>query len=226
MAEIQSVMLCASCNNIQSKYDTASAALARSLLPWWLKSSLQLGRLDPPRVEFQPGAVVRSVLIGMFGLNPKLRVRHPDIASALINESPVSNMPRSARLYLALARGYKARVTGYWQIHTFLATRQLAVESLAQVYFPPLAWILADESKPLLDFEGWIDVSPWLALQAAAMGYFDSHLGPIPIVYLPDDNPFRTGMMTYASIEGWTEHLECDDVRPGLAMLQAGVGSL
>lgn len=222
---MQSDMLCESCNNLQSRYDKAYATLARSLLPWWLNSSLQLHRMDPPHIEFQPGAVVRSVIIGMFGLNPHLRVRHPDIASALINGSHISNMPPGARLYLALARGHRARVTGYRQIHTSLATRQLTVESLAQIYFPPLAWILADESKSLLDFEGWIDVSPWLALDAAALDYLDRHLGPIPIVYLADDNPFRTGMISYASIEGWTEHLECDDVRLGLARLRTGVAS-
>jgi hypothetical protein len=218
---MQSDMLCNGCNSLQSKYDATYATLAKSLLPWRPESNLQLRRVDPPHIKFQPGAVVRSVLIGMFGLNPHLRTRHPEVASALISESPIPEMPPNARLYLALARGHKARVTGYWQLHTILDYQALAVEILAQVYFPPLAWILADESKSLLDFEGWIDVSPWLALQPATADYLDNQIGPIPIVYLPDDNPLRTGHVGYMSIEGWTENLECDDVRPGLALLQA-----
>jgi hypothetical protein len=164
---IQSDMLCNDCNNLQSRYDPAYATFAKSLLPWWTRSSLQLTGMEPASRCEEAGAVARSIHISMFGLNPRLKARHPDIVRALISESPILNMPPDARLHLALARGFKAQVTGYRQIHTFVAYRPLMVESLAQVYFPPLAWILADREKSLLDFRGWVDVSSWLALPAS-----------------------------------------------------------
>jgi hypothetical protein len=217
---IHSDMLCENCNNLQSKYDTAYANFAKSILPWWATSSLQLIRVEPPHIALQAGAVARSVLISMFGLNPRLKARYPDTASALISESSISNMPSDARLHLALARGLKAQVTGYRQIHVTLANHQLKVESLAQVYFPPLAWILVDKAKSSPNFGGWVDVSSWLAFQPTTRDYLDRLLPqPISIVYLPEEDPFRTGDFVSMSLEGWTEHFECDDVGPGLQRL-------
>ena len=88
--------------------------------------------INPPRVEFEPGAVARSILISMFALNPRLRGRHPDIAQALIDASPIFKMPSRAAFYLALSRGTKAQVAGYRQIKTHLAGQPIALESLAQ----------------------------------------------------------------------------------------------
>src|SRR5689334_3450657 len=59
---------CGDCNTIASKYDGDYAAMCRAMVDGYAGT-----RYFPPAVPISPGAVARSVLMGMFALAPHLR---------------------------------------------------------------------------------------------------------------------------------------------------------
>jgi hypothetical protein len=70
-------------------------------------------------------------------------------------------------LGLALTLGPTARVTGgiagYYMFRPKFRGQNIGMMSLAQIYFPPMAWQLADgDQSVLFEQEGWVDVSSWL----------------------------------------------------------------
>lgn len=86
--------LCVSCNQLQNLYDSAYVDLVDIALPW-LRTPLALpsGPREPTTAKIRPGAVARSVLIPMFGLNANLRHVAADVAAALHAETPSVTLP-------------------------------------------------------------------------------------------------------------------------------------
>jgi hypothetical protein len=125
-----------------------------------------------PDVDIDPGAIARSVLVGCFALDPNLRSLYPEVARALIDDAEGIELPAPMDLYLAVTRGPSARVTGSIAgFHLFgpeIDGRKVGIMTMAQIYFPPLAWQLADTpTSPLLAIEGWHRVTDWLTFPSA-----------------------------------------------------------
>jgi hypothetical protein len=105
--------LCADCNSEAGKYDRAYGAFADQMRPLWVKDR----RLDissqilMPAFTFDPGAVVRSILLGMCATGPIIHRHWPDLAVQLASGISLE-LPPELRLYLALARGMTGRVSG------------------------------------------------------------------------------------------------------------------
>lgn len=166
--------LCAACNSgVQARWDPAYCVMVKALSPFVLGSHLVLpdGPLAAPPDQVQPGAIARSVLVGAFALNPQLRVINPETATALLEGHARVPLPQTLRLGLALTLGPTARVTGsiagYYMFRPKVRGRNIGMMSLAQIYFPPMAWQLADVDHSILfGHEGWVDVSDWLNYDA------------------------------------------------------------
>ncbi|WP_203913497.1 hypothetical protein [Rhizocola hellebori] len=161
--------LCVDCNNLGSLYDGAYSNMANGLHGLWAQTlGLRLpAQLTLPAITVKPGGVVRSILIGFAGLAPHIRTQHPELAAALHHRDLSAVLPEGLRLCLALARGLTARITsgigGTFLFGPPLDGKPPGIMSLAQAYFPPMAWHLAPTDRSLLDLQGWADVSSWLA---------------------------------------------------------------
>jgi hypothetical protein len=204
--------LCGDCNELQGRYDPDYCKLARKLKSTWIKDwhyALPRQRLVPQIFDLHPGAVARSVLIGMFGLNPNLRKRQPALAEALLLSTPFE-MPTSKKLRLALFRGQYARISGgigaFDALNSAGLAKPVGVMSDAQVYFPPLSWELEDAGTrdahapdfgSLTDAYGWADVSDWTHFPPAEPRDLHSFFLTLPAVAHPKDMP---GLG-----EGWVE---------------------
>jgi hypothetical protein len=182
--------LCHDCNSgVQGKWDPAYGDMAKALSPFALGSRLTLptGPLATPSHEVQPGAVARSVLVGAFALNPQMRVIDPDAAAALIEGRAEVRLRSTLRLGLALTLGPVARVTGsiagYYMFRPKVGDQNVGMMSLAQIYFPPMAWQIADaEHSVLFRSEGWVDVTNWLAYDADVVKPLSELVPKLPIV--------------------------------------------
>jgi hypothetical protein len=142
--------------------------------------------------------------MGAFALNPRLRVIHPDPAHALVDQEGSLTLPEPLRLHLALTRGPYARVTGsiggFYMFRPKVAGRNVGVMSMAQIYFPPLAWQLADQPESvLLGQEGWHDVSSWLERVPSEPAVLLTLARDLPLVTHPTRHP--------AGLQDWVELL-------------------
>jgi hypothetical protein len=101
---------CIDCNGLASRYDAEYGAFAASLEPCWNKSlTLSLPKqITVPDVDFDPGAVVRSILLGMCATGTLIEKQWPGLPISLTTGEPVE-LPADMKLYLALARGRSAR---------------------------------------------------------------------------------------------------------------------
>lgn len=219
--------LCAACNSLQSRYDTAYGKLADAVRPLWIRSwHFQTpGHLTLPGTEIQPGAVARSVLIGFLGLSPQLRVNFPSLAHQLLAGAPTVALPMKLRLRLALARGTTARVTG--SMAGFIAVDHppdedaIGFSNVGQVYFPPLAWQLAPPepsallrrpSRSLLDRQGWADVTSWAQHLPEESFPLSALCRALPSVMHPRHHPATAEYWVEMFSSQITEILECDNV--------------
>ena len=205
--------LCSSCNELGGRYDTAYRDLAHKLRTSWVKDwhfSMSL-RPIPQLFTLKPGDVARSVLIGMFGLNPNLRVTQPSLAENLLRIEAFE-LPNGRELRLALFRGSMARISGAIGAFDALGPghlgKRLGIMSDAQIYFPPLSWELVDSASMLrsgsdltsiLDAYGWADVSSWTTRPPGEMQPLHSFFTTLPAVAHPKYMP--------ATSEGWVELL-------------------
>lgn len=211
--------LCESCNQLQNLYDGAYVELVDIALPW-ITSGLVLpdGPRQPPTTDLRPGAVARSVLIPMFGLNANLRNIYPDVASALLMRSPSVTLPADLALRLAIAAGVRARVTGaiggFEMFGRRLDNEPLGIMTQAQVHFPPLSWHLAPRERSLLDLQGWADVTAWLERAPQEQARFSDVCGPLPVVLLPRHDEHGNLWCEVFSDE-ITFNVHSDDVSPG-----------
>ncbi|MET8197971.1 hypothetical protein [Micromonospora taraxaci] len=163
--------LCADCNSLAgARFDTAYADFACRL-----RSFLDLPRgfnlVEPftaPPVPVAPGLVARSVLFGMFAISPNLRIIFPELAEGLLKEHRHISMPDGATLRLAIYDDPAARLTG--PVHSFRVLRRRAhYNTFTEVYFRPLAWVLAPndrgvpiDSESILDRQMWATADEWL----------------------------------------------------------------
>lgn len=136
--------LCCTCNTAASRWDTAYAKLASALRSCWATGSIVVpgNRMRLPSAECSPSEVVRSILIGLFGVNHVLRDGFPELAAGLLAGAEPLVLPSELRLRLALARGTVGRLTGAMHSMKVADTRSGVIEylqSAAAVYFPPLA---------------------------------------------------------------------------------------
>ena len=181
--------LCGDCNGLQSRWDPAYAELARLLSPFLFgtNSSLPPGSAaGMPHGDVLPGAIARSVFIGAFALNPALRDISPDSASALLNRRAHVPVPEGTQLEMALTLGPTARVTGamsgFHLLSPKIEGRSLGASSLAQIYFPPMAWRLVDEDHITHRHEDWANVSSWLTYPPDAIVPLDDLVPHLPVV--------------------------------------------
>jgi hypothetical protein len=78
--------------------------------------------------------------------------------------------------------------------------RNVGIMSMAQMYFPPLAWQLADQPESvLLQHEGWHDVSSWLARAPSDSAVLSRIVRDLPLVAHPTRGP--------GGIQDWVELL-------------------
>ena len=189
--------LCADCNNLASKYDSAYAELARGLRSLWRRGDRLLLPLtvDLPRLQVRPGGVARSLLIGMTALNPNIRATHPGLTDALLTGGS-ARLPGDLQLRIALHWSDSARVFGAVSGTLLLAPASDKVNRLAPgvnyqagIYFPPLAWALAWKESPLLDRHRYADASSWLSHDPAEVVDLHDLVQKLPYVRYPGHDP-------------------------------------
>ena len=197
--------LCPTCNQAAGKFDAAYRDFAQLVLPGVpTRIHAPSGyRWRTSAGEIRPGAIARSVLSGMFALNPMLRQRCPAVAEMLGDSTSASvSLGDEFQLRLAAFSGFRARVTGSyggWYLRVRGNQRSDGVNTAASVAFRPLAWHLAfsrtpndppDVFGPLLDVEEWPDVSDWAATDPdEAVALSDALPTGLPLVDLPDQHP-------------------------------------
>jgi len=184
--------LCRACNGLQSKWDPAYCTFAKSLWPFALAGKIVIpsARCEMPSERIQPGAIARGVMVSCFALNPNLRTTFPNLADELHSEVGSIRLPHDTALYIGVARGPQALVTG--SISGFHMNQHLANGSpletmcFAQIFFPPLAWQFASVSlSPLLEKEVWTDVSAWLLRDSKDIENLSGLLPALPFVSHP-----------------------------------------
>ena len=215
--------LCPACNGLASKYDDAYCELVAILRPNWIRGTAALPglRYRTPAVMFRPGAVARSVLIGMFGLSPTMRTLYPETAEALLAEETKVPVPDAVRLRVAMSRGRRARISGaVGRFHVLgdgPGGARGAITTMAEVYFPPLAWQLAAsdaEQSTLLDLEGWPDASFWLDSAADERLPLDAVCPSMPSVLHPVHDPLTGDGWVELFSDEITAILDSEDVTP------------
>ncbi len=190
---------CRTCNSAAGEvFDPAYGELATALLPWW-RASLDRNLTGPvpvPDVDFKPGAVTRSIVLGMCATTPIIRQNWPTV-EVLLDRSAEVTLPANMRLYMALARGRTAWVSGTAASHYHSGPRAYRGEngrpqilmSFSTVFFPPLAWRLIDENTTMLDDEGWADVSAWPSIAPDAVHNLRDFVRKLPKVRHPRHEP-------------------------------------
>jgi hypothetical protein len=211
--------LCQDCNGLQALYDGAYGEFAQALYPCWIRGDLAIpgGRMEIPEQDIAPGAIARSVVIGMFGLNANLRELYPQLAISLCQRVDSIELPNDIQLRLALARGTTARVTGSMLGYGLLTG--VGFSTMAQVYFPPLAWQLADDcpssvlqKSSLLDRQGWADVSNWISYAPTHRRNLRSLARSLPAVVYPHHDQALASDWTELFADSITFILGCDEV--------------
>lgn len=206
--------LCAECNSTAGKWDGAYKELALGLRSCWTTGALVVpgDRMRLPDVKFSPTAVARSVLMGFFGVNHKLRERFPELAGGLLEGADPLRLSSDLRLRVALARGTTGRLTGAIHSMQVLETKSGLIEYLfsdAAVYFPPLAWQLCSDGSTYLDSQGWADASSWLS-EPVSSRYDVSDLCPsLPLVMEPSQDPGAWDDFVHLFSDELTPIVEC-----------------
>lgn len=218
--------LCQPCNNLGSRYEGAYKELTDTLSPTRRRSpglDYTASQVDLPATTFDPGSVARAILVGAFGIAPTLRDRYPDLAAGIVHQRDVLVVPEELRLRLGLARGTSARIGGMtagffaagpWAQRDANGNPE-AVMPFAEVFFPPLAWMITDDPQPLLDRMGWGDATPWLHARPGDRHELHSTVPTLPYVSHPSHNPFLRDLwieMHPESSAGITEIVECLDL--------------
>lgn len=164
--------LCTRCNSLAGgRTDAAYADFARGLTHW--RERVRYSRValpvDVPDVTFSPGRVARAVLYGMFAIAPNLRTQFPEIGEALARGDDHIRMPSSVQLLVAQYYRQEGLLSGGIFAMRVLE-RMESYNALAEVYFPPLAWVLvAQEDRalrdrgyvPLTESQRWARADDW-----------------------------------------------------------------
>lgn len=167
--------LCFDCNNMAGRvsdlaYADFASQVARLSTP--TAQAVQVIPGEPPGALFAPGLVARSVLFGMFAINPRLRGIFPELAHDLAGGADVVRWPGQTTLRVGRTHPRAGNAgllsAGIWMMKV-LGERGVH-PSFADVVFPPLAWALVPDGTPpelgpqitgsLADASGWIRYSP------------------------------------------------------------------
>ncbi|WP_344945131.1 hypothetical protein [Terrabacter ginsenosidimutans] len=170
--------LCQDCNNrAGNTFDVPYADFARQVerLSTPIASRLAIVPGQAPAASFAPGLVSRSVLFGMFAINPRLRVIFPDLADDLRQDSTrgAGQVRWPDQLSLTMARTHAAfpgqglLSSGVWSMRVL---RERVVHwTFADIVWPPLTWCLvpSDREPERLGLgppitSGLPDVSEWV----------------------------------------------------------------
>lgn len=217
--------LCTDCNNRASRYDDAYKELAWALQPLWPRQP-ELAvppRVALPAVGVRPGAIARSILIGMCGINPNIRRTHPELVRDLLQGSATA-LPTDLRLRLALNRSDRARICG--AIGGLILAGPYATPKInnrapgvvydAAVYFPPLAWALTRAIESILDRQGYADVSAWLAIDPEETRHLPDLVADLPYVAYPFHDPQIGPWWSEMFSEEIAEIVETDALPPSV----------
>jgi len=215
--------LCQRCNNLGSRYEVAYKELTDILAPTRRRAigvDFTASQVALPAATFDPGSVARAIMIGAFGIAPTLRDEYPDLAAGLLDQLDVLPVPADLRLRLGLARGTSARIGG--MTHGFFIAGRWAqsgpdgdpeaVSAYAEVFFPPLAWMLTNDQQPVLDRMGWGEATQWLLARPGHREELHSTVPALPYVSHPRHNHFLHDLWTEMHTEssaGITEIVEC-----------------
>lgn len=173
--------LCVDCNKRSGRYfDNPYADFAQQVdrLAPATAARLTAHRSTAPPVKFAPGLVARSVLYGMFAINPRLRILFPDLAHDLAHEHPGEGpvrWPDQLELRVGLTHpGYPNEgilVSGIWFMRVLY--ERVLHHSFADIVFPPLTWSLTPPARStdtaqfgptitahLADASGWLNYGP------------------------------------------------------------------
>lgn len=154
--------LCKRCNALAgSRWDESYGRFASALAGWHrAQRNLHLPA-GVPAVNFEPGRVTRSVLHGMHALNPHLRVIFPELAASLTSGGGAVSLPPGSQLRVARYTGSVAHLAGAMHAYRVPVRRQRYL-AFAEIYFPPLAWVLAPKERGLVfDDESWAVADEW-----------------------------------------------------------------
>lgn len=153
--------LCADCNNYAgAQYDSAYADFAKRMSSW-ISTRERISVPSAPAIPLAPGRVSRSVLSGMLGISPHIRVLHPTLATQVHDGGPV-RLPGGIALRVAIYRGLGAQLTGPMLTGLTDGTSR-AINTLAAVTFRPFSWALVNvDSDDVLAGRGWVDATDWL----------------------------------------------------------------
>lgn len=157
-------LLCEPCNQKVGKHD-------EEFIRWWYGMVRSWSEVNEPKAgEFRtgrlpnsrPGAFIRSVLGGMFALNPNLRTRCPNVAAAILSGDPVA-LPNDLQLMMSLYwhgnRYVLGKMTMVVTETDFSSSTSLSVEG--EWPWPPFHLALVDPSKS----DYWpeaMNISAWL----------------------------------------------------------------
>lgn len=185
---------CAECNTEAGQYDEAYGQFAEALRPNGLKSlHIEVPQLmSTPSVTFDPGAVARSILLGMCATGPHIRHHWPELPAQLLSGTPVT-MPPQLRLFLALTRGMTARVAGpiyglpvAGLMRRDASGRPVGINAVASVYFPPLAWeLILGPGETMLTDDRWADVTSWTAIKPGDIRVVSELIPALPAACTP-----------------------------------------
>ncbi|MEV6527160.1 hypothetical protein AB0M43_35040 [Longispora sp. NPDC051575] len=216
--------LCDPCNRvIQAPFEIRYKELAAMFKGLWNRD-LTLSVPSPvtvPDVIFHPGAVARAVVIGMYAMNPALRGLYPQLADTLGNGDAKIVLPPDLKLRLAIARGRGARIAGGGGglvIGQTTAGKPVGIISFGSIYFPPLAWqFVASDAAPLLDRQGWADVSNWLEIDPADERLFSTVCTTsLPLAMHPTHDPAFRHTWIELGVPGSSESVECANLPSNL----------
>ncbi|STZ24064.1 Uncharacterised protein [Mycolicibacterium aichiense] len=216
--------LCGDCNSQAGQFDNSYGDFARQLQPLWIKSRQMYvpPMISMPSITFDPGAVVRSILLGMCATGPVVHRNWPDWPRQLFGATPVE-MPPGVRLFLALARGVTARVAGPIagfpivgpQLRRDASGAPVGINAVASVYFPPFAWELIYPGETSLTDERWADVSKWTTIRPGDTRVLSELVPALPAVYHPWHDPSRNQNWLELFSSEITRIVECANVEGG-----------
>jgi hypothetical protein len=153
-------LLCGDCNGRVGTWDRWFCdfwhSLMNSMAPYWGQSSSASVLIELERGH--PGAIIRSILGGMFAINRRLREQWPDVAGAILSgnaQAPPSDMQLWLDIYLG-ARGYISGGGSRVDVQTGLASY---VDG--EMTWPPLHMILSRQGEAAASV-GATDISGWL----------------------------------------------------------------
>lgn len=174
--------LCEKCNNhAGNTYDVPYADFAEQLQRLSSPTARRLAVIpgEAPGVRFAPGLVSRSVLFGMFAINPRLWVLFPELADDLTHERAAGRGPIRwpDKLALKLALSHPmfpdsgVISSGVWAMRVL--HERVVHWTFGDIVWPPLMWSLVpndDDSerdglgpqitKPLADVSEWVKYGP------------------------------------------------------------------